>query len=403
MEVILVILDKHVEVKLNGSSVSYYKNLGYEIPMKYSEKKRKFVCDYSIKIKVDISDLQKGSHTLINVKCDFCGKETQVQYKNYYKTCTEKDAPYACFDCGFEKQKVINLEKYGVENQMQLKSFREKSVITNLDKYGVEYIMQSKQFRDKAIATFNEKYGFDNPMKNDDIKKKLQDTFFNVYGETNPMKVKKVREKAYSTNLKRYGFKHPTQSPAIKEKTTITLLERYGVEHPSQNKDISKKISDTKYMNGNVSTSKQQFYINDLFGGDLNYPCGNYNIDIYMNKENIAIEYDGGGHDLCVALNQKTREEFNLQEIIRGKYLKKLNIKQIHIISSRDKLPTDEVLLKMLDISKDYFYSTNHTWIEWYIDESKFRNSENLDGSFFNYGKLRVIEKQRKQSFYTAI
>lgn len=388
-----MILDEFVEINLSSNIIKHYADLGYEIPRKYSDGKRKMVCDYSIPIKIKVSDLPKGSHALVNVKCDFCGNETKITYRAYYNNCIKKNTKYACFDCGYEKQKLNNMIKYGVENQMQLESFREKSRETNLKKYGIEYIMQSEEFREKAIKTSFEKFGFDNAMKNEDIKQKFQNTFIDKYGETNPMKVNKIRQKAYKTNFKKYGTRHAIQSPVIKEKQLNTMIKRYGVEYPSQNREIAKKISNTRYLNGNTKTSKQQLYLNNLYDGELNYPCGKYNIDIFLDKENIAIEYDGGGHNLAVTFKQKTQKEFDVAEVIRGKYLKKQGIKTITIISLNDKLPSDETLLNILDISKQYFSSTNHTWIEWIIDKNQFRNAENLNGSFFDYGKTKQMSR----------
>lgn len=388
-----MILDEFVEINLSGNIIKYYEDLGYEIPRKYSEGKRKMVCDYSIPIKIKVSDLPKGSHVLINVKCDFCGNETKITYRAYYNNCIKENTKYACFDCGFEKQKLNNIKKYGVENQMQLESFREKSKATNLEKYGVEYTMQSEEFRKKAIETSYKKFGFANAMQNDDIKIKLQNSLIDKYGESNAMQIDEIKEKVYKTNLKRYGVKSVLQSPKIRAKISKTMIERYGVEHPSQNKEIAKKISNTRYLNGNTKTSKQQLYLNNLYDGELNYPCGKYNIDIFLNNENIAIEYNGGGHNLAVTFNQKTQKEFDTAEIIRGKYLKKQGIKTITIISLNDKLPSDETLLNILDISKQYFSSTNHTWIEWIIDKNQFRNAENLNGSFFDYGKTKQMSR----------
>lgn len=388
-----MILNEFSDVKLKSNSIKYYEDLGYKIPLKYSKSKRKMVCDYSIPIKVKTNDLQKGSHVLIKAKCDFCGIENNVTFRAYYKNCIEKDMPYACFDCGFEKQKMNNMKKYGVENQMQLDSFRKKSKETMLNKYGVAYPMQSKQFREKSIATSIENYGYDNPMKNNQVKEKLQNVLLDKYGKNNVMKVESVREKAYQTNIKRYGYKNPAQSPKIHRKIVSTTLKRYGVEYPAQNKTIAKKISDTKYLNGNVNTSRQQLYLNEIYDGTLNFPCGQYNIDIYIKEENIAIEYNGGGHDLCVVFNQRTRKEFDIQEIIRGKFLRTQGLYQILIISRYDKLPERDILLHMFDISKDYFNSTNHTWVEWDIDNNTVKNAENLEGSYFNYGKVKHLKR----------
>ena len=47
----------------------------------------------------------------------------------------------------------------------------------------------------------------------------------------------------------------------------------------------------------------------------------------------------------------------------------------------------------MLDQAKEYFSTTNHTWIEYDIDTSTMRNAEHKDGVYYEYGKLRKIKK----------
>ena len=120
-------------------------------------------------------------------------------------------------------------------------------------------------------------------------------------------------------------------------------------------------------------------------------PFKQYNLDIYLCNEKIDIEYNGSGHDLSVKLGTFTQEEFNRKEIIRNSYLKNANMKRITITSSQDYIPSDTILLQMLDLARNYFSSTSHTWIEFNIDESLYRNAEHLQGALFDYGKLRKI------------
>ena len=120
-----------------------------------------------------------------------------------------------------------------------------------------------------------------------------------------------------------------------------------------------------------------------------------YSLDIAFPDLEIAISYDGGGHNLSVKLGNKTEEEFNQEEIIRNNILKRNGWKQIHIISINDKLPSDEILLQMLDISKRYFKDyPNHSWFEWLIDDGIYRNAEHKDGVLFDYGILRCIKAE---------
>ena len=88
-----------------------------------------------------------------------------------------------------------------------------------------------------------------------------------------------------------------------------------------------------------------------------------------------------------------SQEEFDRKEMIRRYIITKEGYKQIHIISSKDLLPSATILLQMLDHAKEYFSTTNHTWIEYNIDTSSVRNTEHKDGIFFNYGELRKIKR----------
>jgi hypothetical protein len=83
-----------------------------------------------------------------------------------------------------------------------------------------------------------------------------------------------------------------------------------------------------------------------------------------------------------------------MRELYRNIAIKNADIKQIRIVSTKDKLPQDETLLQMLEHSKEYFSNyPNHSWIEFNIDASTVRNAEQKDGVFFDYGNLRTIKE----------
>ena len=96
-------------------------------------------------------------------------------------------------------------------------------------------------------------------------------------------------------------------------------------------------------------------------------------------------------------MGKETQEEFNQKEIIRNNIIKRAGYKQITIISSKDFLPSDKILLKMLEQAKQYFNTTNHTWVVYDIDTSLVRNAENKEGVFFDFGELRKIKNQVKE------
>ena len=145
-----------------------------------------------------------------------------------------------------KSEKTMN-EKYGVKHISKTDYFKdrinlfhknltdfEKEEIkrkrkdTNLEKYGVECNLQLNLTKDKIKNTNLEKYGFTSHMKNVDIKNKIK-----------------------NQNLEKYGVEYPSQTESIKEKVKKGNLEKYGIEHVSQTKLVKDKIKDTRIKNGN--------------------------------------------------------------------------------------------------------------------------------------------------------
>lgn len=205
-----------------------------------------------------------------------------------------------------------------------------------------------------------------------------------------------MQEKARNTMIERYGTYNTMEISEIRKKIEETNLKRYGSKCTFGCPEIYKKGIESKYENGTIATSKQQAYICNLYDGTLNSPCSHYNLDIAL--DDIDIEYDGKGHDLSVTLGNISRHDFDVKQIVRDKIVKSKGYKIVRFISHTDKLPTDEILLQILNKSKTYFSTTSHTWVEWYFDENKFRDAEHMDGEYFNFGKLKKVQSQSSKS-----
>lgn len=256
------------------------------------------------------------------------------------------------------------MESIGV---CQIRNVKKKRKNTNIERYGYEWANQNEDVRNKTIQTNLEKYGVSSPSMVDEFKEKQKQTMMQKYGAEHPMRVPSIREKIESTNLEKYGHRCALGS-----------------------KEVYEKALKTKYKNGNVATSTQQEYICNLYNGTLNYPCSNYSLDIVL--DNIDIEYDGGGHTLSVELGNISQHDFDVKQIVRDKTVKSFGYKIIRFISDTDRLPSDDTLLEVLDLSKKYFLSTNHSWIEWYFDKNTYRNADNLNGTFFDFGILKKVK-----------
>lgn len=137
------------------------------------------------------------------------------------------------------------------------------------------------------------------------------------------------------------------------------------------------KLRETLYKNGNAPCSKQQKYLHNLLGGELNYPVKTLSLDIAFidNDEKIYLEYDGSGHNMVVNRNGMTKKEFERKELTRFYTLKKEGWKEIRIISKRDRLPSDEKILELVKYAKDYL-NTGHSWIHIDIDNSEIKCSQ---------------------------
>lgn len=195
-------------------------------------------------------------------------------------------------------------------------------------------------------------------------------------------------------NLIRYGVKNQFQRDKIKKKSRETMKKNYGVSHPMKSDEIKQKAISTMSKNGSIQTSRQQAYIHSIVGGVLNYSddtTGYYSLDIAFSKDKIFIEYDGSGHSLQVTFGNKTEEEFNRDEIIRSCFLRRNGWREITIVSTKDSIPSDEILLKIKKDAYEYL-SKGHSWITFDIDNNKVICSQYENK--YNFGKLRRIRKE---------
>lgn len=92
-------------VKIGCTNSKYYSQLGYQLTT-HTDSHGEHI-DNGQFIEVKISDLQQGSSTLVDIKCDYCGKVFQKKYKDYIKSHTISQTD-ACKNCASKKNKHIN-------------------------------------------------------------------------------------------------------------------------------------------------------------------------------------------------------------------------------------------------------------------------------------------------------
>lgn len=352
----LLILPQTIEIRVNSNEIKYLRSKGYN-------------CKASDIIDVDVLDLLPNSNRFVNVICDYCNSVFMVRYSQFNKS--KKDSLIkkdCCISCKSKKIKESNLLVYGVESVLELPNVREKITNTNLLRYKSKCYAGTKEHQEKAKAIIQEKYGVDNIFKSPEIKRRIKNTM-----------------------LEKYDCEYPTQSYKIKEKIKAVNLEKYSVEWLPQSNEIIAKMRKTMYKNKTAPSSSQQIYINSVLGGKLNYPVNNLSLDIAFPEELIYIEYDGGGHNLQLKLGNISKEDFKVNQIRRYYFLKSKGWKKISIISSKDKIPSDNILRNILMFAREYF-NTGHAWIEFNIDNSMVKTSQ--FERFFNFGELIRVKKK---------
>jgi very-short-patch-repair endonuclease len=281
-----------------------------------------------------------------------------------------------------DKAKITNLEKYQTEYPMQNPEIQQKAQQSLIDKFGVHCIFLTPDWEERRKQIMVDKYGVEYAAHIPESEAKRKKTNIEKFGTEFPSQNPEIQKKIRENNFKKYGHEHIANVPEFQEKSKSTILEKYGVEYVGQIPEVKEKIAQAKYKSGSVATSQQQLYLHNLYGGELNFPITCYWADLCL-PDKVVCEYDGGGHFVY-----KQNAEDGFLEIIRGKALSGEGYRVFRIISRKDKLPPDEILLKMLDFAKETFNS-GRSWITFDIDNSsvKWNGAENK----YDFGKLRKI------------
>jgi hypothetical protein len=131
-----MILTREIEIKINESNNQYYDDLGYDVAIGEI-------------IKIPIELMSKVSHYKIKCKCDGCGVEKEVIFKNYVKY-DNNFGEYYCRKCSESKRKETLRKNFGVDYPIQNKKVLSKMKNTLIEKYGVDNI--SKRDKQNEVS-----------------------------------------------------------------------------------------------------------------------------------------------------------------------------------------------------------------------------------------------------------
>jgi hypothetical protein len=235
-----MIITEFVDVKITRKNINHFISIYKDIKLKDI-------------IKIKPENLQKNSNVRIDVSCDICKTERNINYQSYNKNLSScVDYPiYTCDKCSHVKIKQTNIKRYGVEYFSKTDEYSEKFKSTMVERYGVEYSTQSDEIKERIKRTNIERYGVDNIFKDSEyIKKKFEEK----YGVDHPSKVKEIYEKIENSNLITTGYKSPLSSNEIRG----IFKNKYNVNSPCQSEDfrdnlISNDKNYIKYIGNNTS------------------------------------------------------------------------------------------------------------------------------------------------------
>jgi hypothetical protein len=225
-----MIITKSIKLKITKMNINHIISKGYDVKLKDI-------------IEIKPEDLNCGSHIIIDVKCDVCGKEKKLAFQKYFKSIKNANF-YACSSkCAQEKVKKTSIKKFGKEYYMQTDEYKDRVNLTDIEKYGCHHT-QNSEVKEKQRNSIIKKYGVDNYFKSDEFKEN-NNKILESKGVINNFQLKEVKEKSKETCLRKYNVPFSGQCKEIRNKQKITNFKKYGFEYSSSNPIIKDKVLKT--------------------------------------------------------------------------------------------------------------------------------------------------------------
>lgn len=277
-----MLLTEKIEIKISSKIFTHFNNLGYNVKCKDI-------------INIDIKQLPINSHQKVKVKCDVCGKEKEIKYREYLRQNQLHNFD-TCKKCSITKNKMTNNKKYGVNYYVQTKEFINHSKTTKTEKYNDSGYNNIEKTKKTNLEKYNTEYSFLNP----EVKKKTKISIQSKYGVENVLQNTQIRNKIKNTNLKKYGFENVFQSEEIKNKIRNTNIKNLGVPYSAMSKIVTEKTFKTNVKNGRwIKVEDREDYYN-------------YYLLVYSktlkNKKELLKNWDGNDY----YTNENIFENFNL-------------------------------------------------------------------------------------------
>ena len=134
----------------------------------------------------------------------------------------------------------------------------------------------------------------------------------------------------------------------------------------------------------------------NLVNGKINEAITGYWTDIYIEKENVIIEYDGSGHFLNDKMNGNAfpTKDSLLREKEREDSIVNKGYKVIRFIATKDRIPSDEVILNLTEGFKNSDFKVIR------IDFEEGTIDRDYEEKWYcNVGELRKITQKDLEQF----
>ncbi|MFW5847868.1 MAG: DUF7487 domain-containing protein [bacterium] len=324
--------------------------------------------------------------TIIDLTCEFCGKDFQVKKGREKKFCSKEcklakrhqddEKSYEekkCPNCkkNFKTKKKFNQTccsiKCSSEYQSKLKNLRE---IRKCKVCGKNFEVRKKV--EKEICSDEcRKVWAKNPKVKEKRLEKIKETNLKKYGVENIFQSKQVQEKLKQTNLKKYGVEKPFFSnekalKTLKNKRNKKLYERFYEKGYEIIKFTDDKLT-IKHPDGHVFTSNRKLLVNRL----------NHNVEISIKILPIS--------------SPKSSLEIKI-----GDFLKENNIK--YVTNDRNLLNKNEIDILIeshkicIEINGIYWHS------EYYIDK-EYHINKLIECNNKGYTLLQFFEDEIIENF----
>ena len=237
------LLSEEVNVRLVGSTVKYYENLGYSIPLKDNGK-----YDFNSNIIVKVEDLKPYSDINVKVKCDNCGKKYEIKYSDYSKhnhngliyckscachvLCSGENSPFYKKELT-DEERMKSKNRFGDENHTTWS----KKVLAR-DKYTCQKCGKSN---DRLMAAHHiDSYDWCKEKRTDltngiTLCENCHKNFHSLYGygQNTRAQFEEWFDRPFDDILKEFDGEIPTMRPIIclETKERITNLLDYCKEH----------------------------------------------------------------------------------------------------------------------------------------------------------------------------